>query len=81
MCIRDSNLLDLGCGPGIYAELFYQYGYQVTGIDLSKRSISYAQASAKQKGFDIIYLRSDYTKSVSYTHLDVYKRQISAYPM
>ena len=44
-----NNLLDLGCGPGIYAELFYQYGYQVTGIDLSKRSISYAQASAKQK--------------------------------
>lgn len=31
-----NNLLDLGCGPGIYAELFYQYGYQVTGIDLSK---------------------------------------------
>ena len=65
-----NNLLDLGCGPGIYAELFYQYGYQVTGIDLSKRSISYAQASAKQKGFDIIYLRSDYTKSSFRQHYD-----------
>ena len=66
-----NNLLDLGCGPGIYAELFYQYGYQVTGIDLSKRSISYAQASAKQKGFDIIYLRSDYTKSNFRQHYDL----------
>lgn len=66
-----NNLLDLGCGPGIYAELFYQYGYQVTGIDLSKRSISYAQASSKQKGFDIIYLRSDYTKSNFRQHYDL----------
>ena len=24
-----NNLLDLGCGPGIYAELFYQYGIRL----------------------------------------------------
>lgn len=28
-------LLDMGCGPGIYAEYFYLKGYCVTGIDLS----------------------------------------------
>ena len=32
------NLLDLGCGPGIYTERFYNRGYYVTGIDISKRS-------------------------------------------
>ena len=25
------KLLDLGCGPGIYAELFHTVGYEVTG--------------------------------------------------
>ncbi len=38
------NVLDLGCGPGLYANLFEQAGYQVTGIDLSKSSIEYAQS-------------------------------------
>lgn len=58
------NLLDLGCGPGIYAELFYQKGYQVTGLDLSENSIQYAQESAVAKGFDIRYLCADYTQTV-----------------
>ena len=37
------KLLDLGCGPGLYAERFRKAGYTVTGIDLSKRSIEYAK--------------------------------------
>jgi SAM-dependent methyltransferase len=37
------QLLDLGCGPGIYAERFRKAGYSVTGIDYSKRSIEYAK--------------------------------------
>ena len=53
-------LLDLGCGPGIYAELFQKEGYQVTGVDLSKRSIAYAQNSAKERGLPITYLLQDY---------------------
>lgn len=27
-----NELLDIGCGPGIYAERFAQFGYSVTGI-------------------------------------------------
>jgi len=37
------RLLDLGCGPGIYADLFAQKDFDVTGIDLSPRSIKYAK--------------------------------------
>ena len=33
------NLLDLGCGPGIYGELFFEKGYNVKGVDLSERSM------------------------------------------
>lgn len=53
-------LLDLGCGPGLYAEQFHRAGYSVTGMDLSKRSISYAKEQAKLHGSDIEYLYQNY---------------------
>lgn len=58
---KDRNkLLDLGCGPGIYAELLSGKGFRVTGIDYSNRSIAYAKQSAMQKDMDINYLYQDY---------------------
>lgn len=54
------ELLDLGCGPGIYAELFHDLGYSVTGVDFSKRSINYATTSALNKGKSINYIYKDY---------------------
>lgn len=54
------RLLDLGCGPGIYAELFYDKGYSVTGIDFSERSIEYARKSASLTGKSIEYVYQDY---------------------
>ncbi|MCD8169151.1 class I SAM-dependent methyltransferase [Clostridiales bacterium TF09-2AC] len=60
---RYRRLLDLGCGPGIYAELFCHKGYEVTGVDISRRSIGFARESAGQKGLAIQYCRKDYTAS------------------
>lgn len=57
-----STLLDVGCGPGIYAEQFAKLGYQVTGVDFSERSIRYAIQSAQEKMLDISYLYQDYLK-------------------
>lgn len=54
------RLLDLGCGPGIYAELLAEKGFQVTGIDFSKRSINYAIDSSKQKKLNITYHYQNY---------------------
>jgi SAM-dependent methyltransferase len=42
-----SEILDLGCGPGLYAERLSKKGYKVTGVDFSKNSIDYA---IKQRG-------------------------------
>lgn len=53
-------LLDIGCGPGIYAEKFAYLGYQVTGIDFSRRSIDYAEHSALSKKLNISYLYQNY---------------------
>ena len=39
-----AKLLDLGCGPGLYAARLAQWGLDVTGIDYSRRSIDYAVA-------------------------------------
>lgn len=62
MCNRQEkkNLLDLGCGPGIYAELFYKASFNVTGIDFSKRSIEYATQSATENQMQINYIYQNY---------------------
>jgi len=54
------TILDLGCGPGLYAEIFAKKGHNVTGIDISKNSIEYAKKSAKDKRLDITYLNTSY---------------------
>lgn len=53
-------LLDLGCGPGIYAEQFALCGLAVTGVDMSRRSIAHAKASAAEKGLNIRYVCKSY---------------------
>ena len=54
------DLLDLGCGSGIYAEKFHQLGFHVTGIDLSERSIEYAKNEAQTKHMSINYCCQNY---------------------
>ena len=54
------DLLDLGCGPGIYAEEFHKAGYRVSGMDFSERSISYARNSAQEKNLPITYHYQSY---------------------
>ena len=53
-------VLDLGCGPGIYAEEFHKAGYQVTGMDISERSINYARNSAHEKNLPITYYHQNF---------------------
>lgn len=60
-------LLDLGCGPGLYAERFSSLGYSVTGVDFSRRSIAYAAEQALLNKSNIQYhyqnyLTMDYTE-------------------
>ncbi len=52
---RGDKVLDLGCGPGLYASRLADKGIEVTGVDISKNSLNYAIAHAKSNGFDIDY--------------------------
>lgn len=38
-----STVLDLGCGPGFYADRLTRLGHTVTGIDISPASVEYAR--------------------------------------
>ena len=49
------RLLDVGCGGGVLTEEFASLGCQVTGIDISPRSIAVAQRHATISGLSIDY--------------------------
>jgi 2-polyprenyl-3-methyl-5-hydroxy-6-metoxy-1,4-benzoquinol methylase len=53
-------VLDLGCGPGLYASHLAQRGVNVTGIDYSRRSIDYAVRDARERQLDITYRYENY---------------------
>ncbi len=54
------NILDLGCGPGIYSEKLTKKGHNVTGVDFSENSIAYAKAQAINKNLKINYVCKNY---------------------
>ncbi len=46
---RFKNILDLGCGRGRHSITLAQRGYNVTGIDLSKKAVAKAKRIADQR--------------------------------
>jgi len=66
----DDALVDLGCGPGLYASLFAAYGLRVTGIDYSRRSIAYATQKAREAGQTITYRYQNYLSLADSDHFD-----------
>ena len=80
------TLLDVGCGPGRHSHEFARRGVRVTGVDISERFIQLAtaeapdgatfqRADARALDFDGAFDAAISLCPVSYTHLDVYKRQ------
>ncbi len=55
------RLLDIACGPGLYAEQFAARGFEVTGIDYADVSINYAREQARKQGLAINYIQADLT--------------------
>lgn len=49
------QVIDLGCGPGLYCERMTRRNYEVMGIDFSDRFIDHAIQSAKEQGLNINY--------------------------
>lgn len=55
-----SAVLDLGCGPGLYANRIARTGAQVTGVDFSRHSLDFAEAAAADEGLPVSYVEASY---------------------
>lgn len=60
-----TRICDFGCGPGLYTSQWAKAGAKATGLDISERSILYAQQYAKQKNLDVEYICQDFLTYVS----------------
>ena len=56
---RTAKILDLGCGPGLYASRLARLGHTCVGIDFSPASIAYASEQARAEGLPTTYLERD----------------------
>lgn len=60
--VSGRNVLDLGCGPGLYATRLAKRGARVTGMDFSRRSIDHATGLAQADGLTVDFRCADYLK-------------------
>ncbi len=58
-----SRILDLGCGPGLYAQRFARRGHDCTGLDFSPASIAHAKSQALAENLSIDYRLEDVRKA------------------
>ncbi len=56
---RPGRILDLGCGPGFYAERLARRGHRCIGIDFSPASVDYAKEQAKRGALACEYRLED----------------------
>lgn len=68
---KNSIILDLGCGPGLYAEKLCRKGHKVTGIDFSENTISYAKKNAERENLNIDYKCEDFFNLKYFEEYDV----------
>ncbi|NLS45238.1 MAG: class I SAM-dependent methyltransferase [Firmicutes bacterium] len=54
-----AKILDIGCGTGNFSIKLAELGYQVTGIDISKRMLEQAKRKAQAKSLDIQFHAMD----------------------
>lgn len=56
---KPGKILDLACGPGLYANRLARFGHGVTGVDYSPASIRYARQQAEAGGLRSSFIESD----------------------
>lgn len=56
---RPGRLLDLGCGPGLYAHRFAALGCECVGLDFSPASIRHASKVAADEGLPCRFIHAD----------------------
>ena len=54
------TVLDLGCGPGLYVRRFVKTGARVTWLDMSERSLRYAETTIRPDYSNTSFLNMNY---------------------
>jgi SAM-dependent methyltransferase len=54
------RVLDLGCGPGLYATRLVELGASVVGVDFSGNSLAHARLVSDMRGLDVVYHQANY---------------------
>ncbi|MFH1187353.1 MAG: methyltransferase domain-containing protein [bacterium] len=54
---KDSLVLDLGCGPGLDAEMFAREGFGVIGVDFSEKMIGLAKGRVDSAEFKVMNVK------------------------
>lgn len=65
------SLLDLGCGPGLYTQIWAEQGVKVTGMDISSRSLAHATKRAAEANLDTTYIEGNYLADSLPTEMDI----------
>lgn len=68
LIIPGDQVLDLGCGPGLYTERLAAAGVKMVGIDQSKTSLDHAIKQANSKNLSIEY------RHMNFLNLDEFER-------
>jgi ubiquinone/menaquinone biosynthesis C-methylase UbiE len=55
---RSAKVLDVGCGPGKWTEIFAKRGYVVTAIDISSKMIEFAKMRLQKQKFENVNFHS-----------------------
>ncbi|MQC82917.1 MAG: class I SAM-dependent methyltransferase [Chloroflexi bacterium] len=66
-----ARILDLGCGPGLYANRLARLDYRVRGIDFSPASIRHARSEAERAGLEVSYELGDVRETPFGQHMDL----------
>jgi SAM-dependent methyltransferase len=56
---KRTRILDLGCGPGLYASRLAHLGHSCVGIDFGPASVAYARRIAAEDKLDCTYVEAD----------------------
>lgn len=55
----NSSILDLACGAGRHSIIFAKKGFDVTGVDLSRKLLSIAKENCRNENLKIDFIRGD----------------------
>ena len=54
-----TKIIDLGCGPGLYASRLARLGHRCVGIDFSPATVDYARERASEENLSCDYIHAD----------------------